>query len=1020
MADVTGDGLVDIVGELDVLRSVTVLPGLGRGAFGAAVLSGGGGALSPGGVSSITLADLNGDGLPDLVSGASSSPPGGRGPIATQLNQGGGTFGPRVLYYANYGTAYVAVADVNADGKPDVVVSNTLGGGGLGASTLNTPSVWVFPNTGNGTLGAAVGYGAVENSGYDAQADTAVDLNGDGKVDLATTNWLNGTASVLLNQGGGTFGPVVQYGTGLYPGPLAVADVTGDGRPDLITLGQGKGTVTVLPNRGGGVIGQATTAPASVPQTQTVADVNGDGRPDLILSRASPSQSVTVELNAGDGSFPAASTTTYAVDATAGPNYVTPPTVTAADVTGDGRPDLLVLTPAKAVAVLVNRGTGTFAAAVAYGTGQVRAPLLVADVNGDGRTDLVTGTTNKIAGGSTYTGDFHVLLNAGAGTFAAPATQAVNGSSGAMAVADLDADGLADVVVAPAEGVGLLAYYGRADGTFDVPVAYAATGTKFVGQLGIADTDGDGRPDLILAGQHSPATSYVVYDAVVLRNGGGRAFAGGSVYSTASTYVSGTVATPTMLTGDYSGDGRLDLILNRSIALTNTGTGGTFAATAIPGSAVGTAAQIHSILASVDGDGSLALVRSYGSVDLTPGAVVVQHYNGDGTFSAPDAYDTQVQGGPLAAADLNGDGKTDLVTVSAVITPAFGSFVTLLLNHRPAVPPPLASVAGGQLLLNPAAIGGAVTLAQANGTVTVSAPGAPPSSFAAADLTSIRITCGVSGSNAALTVAGTVTVPLTFVGLGGTDMLTVSGSAMLAAGPSGGGLTVLPFASVTIPAGGRLTLAGAAAVDRTVLSTGTLADSGILDLDNGDAIVTGSTVGAVTALAKTGFAGGTWAGVGLASSAAAADAKHLAAVGVIQNANGSAALYSTFDGVAVASTAVLVKSTVYGDTNLDGVVTAADYTRLDAGFVGHLTGWANGDVNYDGVVDGSDYALADNAFNRQGVATPAAVVVTMAAGDRRPVPAAWPAVAPRAAPSRDAWWDDRRHKSHGGTLGLLG
>ena len=59
-----------------------------------------------------------------------------------------------------------------------------------------------------------------------------------------------------------------------------------------------------------------------------------------------------------------------------------------------------------------------------------------------------------------------------------------------------------------------------------------------------------------------------------------------------------------------------------------------------------------------------------------------------------------------------------------------------------------------------------------------------------------------------------------------------------------------------------------------------------------------------------------------------------------------------------------------------GVVNAADYTRLDAGIVQHLTGWLNGDFNYDGAVDGSDYALADNGFNRQagGIASPAAVV----------------------------------------------
>ena len=102
-------------------------------------------------------------------------------------------------------------------------------------------------------------------------------------------------------------------------------------------------------------------------------------------------------------------------------------------------------------------------------------------------------------------------------------------------------------------------------------------------------------------------------------------------------------------------------------------------------------------------------------------------------------------------------------------------------------------------------------------------------------------------------------------------------------------------------------------------------------------------------------------GAGLASAAAAADPAHLTALGVAVPT--SAAL---FDGQSVSTTDVLVKFTRYGDTNLDGVVNAADYARVDAGYVTHTTGWQNGDFNYDGVVDGSDYTLIDNDFNQQG------------------------------------------------------
>ena len=166
--------------------------------------------------------------------------------------------------------------------------------------------------------------------------------------------------------------------------------------------------------------------------------------------------------------------------------------------------------------------------------------------------------------------------------------------------------------------------------------------------------------------------------------------------------------------------------------------------------------------------------------------------------------------------------------------------------------------------------------------------------------------------------------------------------------------------------------------------------TGKIDLANNALIVHNGDLPTVTALAAQGFAGGTVNGSnGLVSTTAAADARHLTAVGVIQNvgADGATPLYTSFDGRAVAAADVLAALTYFGDTNLDGQVTAADYTRVDAGAVMGLTGWANGDFNYDGVVDGSDYALIDNAFNQQtgafgspaaivagGVAAPAALV----------------------------------------------
>jgi hypothetical protein len=81
-----------------------------------------------------------------------------------------------------------------------------------------------------------------------------------------------------------------------------------------------------------------------------------------------------------------------------------------------------------------------------------------------------------------------------------------------------------------------------------------------------------------------------------------------------------------------------------------------------------------------------------------------------------------------------------------------------------------------------------------------------------------------------------------------------------------------------------------------------------------------------------------------------------------------------------------VKYTYYGDANLDGTVTGADYQQIDTGFGLHLTGWQNGDFNYDGVVDGSDYSLIDNTFNQITATGASALAIVAAPADLSSVP----------------------------------
>jgi FG-GAP-like repeat/EF hand len=162
--------------------------------------------------------------------------------------------------------------------------------------------------------------------------------------------------------------------------------------------------------------------------------------------------------------------------------------VEAADLDGDGHPDLAV-SAGGSLLVLLGKGDGSFAPARRASGVPSAAALAAADLDGDGRIDLV------VAHGGEQVST--VLLNAG-GAFRPAWTVP---SSGKLRVADLDEDGIADLVVL---GDALVIYRGKGDGTFEVARAYGFGGSD----VAVADVDGDGRLDIVLpAGNRSPFVS---------------------------------------------------------------------------------------------------------------------------------------------------------------------------------------------------------------------------------------------------------------------------------------------------------------------------------------------------------------------------------------------------------------------------------------------------------------------------------------------------------------------------------
>jgi hypothetical protein len=254
------------------------------------------------------------------------------------------------------------------------------------------------------------------------------------------------------------------------------------------------------------------------------------------------------------------------------------------------------------------------------------------------------------------------------------------------------------------------------------------------------------------------------------------------------------------------------------------------------------------------------------------------------------------------------------------------------------------------------------------------------------------------GSSTTLNINGGGAVTLnnvnTYTGLTNisSGSLTIGSTGSLASN----NITLLRNGSMTILSGGALTstalnlslgngshfVVAATTPDKVVLQLASLTDYGVpLDLNNTDMILHNYAYGVSgsTSLIASGYAGGTWSGNGIVSTSAKNDPTHLTTLGTIQNSQDGTPtgtkLYSTFDGIPVVSSDVLVKYTYYGDANLDGHVDGSDYTLIDAAYNANqsgdslpVTGWYNGDFNYDGVIDGSDYTLIDNAFNLQGAA----------------------------------------------------
>ncbi|HYL84063.1 MAG TPA: FG-GAP-like repeat-containing protein [Candidatus Angelobacter sp.] len=584
---------------------------------------------------SVATGDFNGDGKQDI---ATTSTCGSCG-VTILRGNGDGTFQAPLFTVALGGTHYVTVGDFNGDGKQDLAVIGAL------TTNLNVPAVYILLGNGDGTFTLKTTLTGISNP----QSVVLGDFNGDGKLDMAVVDRATNSVSVFLGNGDGTMqAPINTAGLGIGAAAyMAAADFNKDNKLDLVLSDENSSQVVVLLGNGDGHFQAARSLPLNSGGGWDVAvgDFNGDGIPDIAAT--SPiAQSVILLLGKGDGTFQPA------VSFSAGLLGGSPANLAVADFNKDGKLDIITSISGSygagsAVSVLFGKGDGTFSAPLLLAANHTPGQLAVADFNGDGNPDWVAADATQLY--------LTVALGNGNGTFQDDVSYAV-GQGPQVAAGDFNKDGKLDLVTVDYPTAEVSVLLGNGNGTFQPAIKTPVPGA-FYG-IAVADLNGDGNPDVVTGDSTGAAPRNV---NVLLGKGDGT-FAAPVKYST------GGSGEGQIVIADFNRDGKLDIaVVNESdntISLLLGNGDGTFQAGKVVTPALATDGFLGFLVAAdFNGDGKLDLaVPDYGSA--AAGQVAILLGNGDGTFQAPTFLTTGGGATGVAAADVNKDGKLDLVVAN--------------------------------------------------------------------------------------------------------------------------------------------------------------------------------------------------------------------------------------------------------------------------------------------------------------------------------------------------------------------
>jgi len=568
--------------------------------------------------SSVVTADLNGDGKSDVVVTNYQD-----NSVSVLLGNGNGTFLPEQRYPTGLGPTAVAVSDVNGDGRPDLVVANFAGN-----------SVSILLGNGNGTFQSQQTFAV--GAGPDSLALS--DFNLDNRTDLAVANAFDGTISLLLGNGNGSFQSQQTFAAGASPGSLAAADINGDGRSDLLLDNSAGATVSILLGNGDGTFqARQTIAAGNDPGSLVLADFNGDKRIDLAVSNhVGLSNTVSILLGNGNGTFQACHT--FATG-----NFA--PSILATDLNGDGHLDLAVSNDyAKTIGVMVGNGDGSFQSEQTFAIAANPGTLAAADFDGDGAPDLALVHS--------YSHTVGILLNRSV----SPEVLSINlgpslsfKSGGATATFNV-------TFSQPVTGVAPADFQVPVDGaTYSSVSVTPVSGSMYtVTVSGIFVTSISGRGTVGLN----------LVDNGTIRDYGGLPLAGGSVTFQAPLTFNAGAHPSAIAVADVNGDGHPDLIVtnkySQSVSVFLGNGDGSFQA---PLSfTVGNYPDSVAV-ADLNGDGRPDLVVGNAGKYAwgVPGSVSVLMGNGNGTFQNQITFAGKDYPQSIQVADVNGDGKPDII-----------------------------------------------------------------------------------------------------------------------------------------------------------------------------------------------------------------------------------------------------------------------------------------------------------------------------------------------------------------------